>query len=500
MQDFQIQSISALQERYHKEICNISKEKDRLLKELRLLSAATSSMSSVSVSASNHAFSNAPPLSFLQKRTKARLEERILQLTKRQIEADMRFFASVSSFLTDEQRVQLGMVLQERHSYVPLEDCLRDSVTFFPPPHDDQCKAVAHSNPVLAPPSASTPAASLNLVTHMDHALKTPTDPQRKPHYFQLSFHGDVMASQVRQLREEVSAIVDSACPGRGDGVVLRLHSSGGTVTGYGLAAAELMRLKKAGLTLLVCVDEVAASGGYLMASVADRIYASPFAAVGSIGVVSNIPIVHDRLEREGLEVLDITAGKYKRVVSPFKKPTDEGIQKCQEEVDDILKMFTSFIDARRGCLFRDKGYAVETLATGEVWYGAEALNRGLVDELKTADEVLRELMHGTLVIADSDVPKAVREAEVFACTYTGDSPRIFGFDWVPGEQCEHLSAAVPTWLSALLTRLIPSLLSSLRQDHQEPVNATVRIANDTLSDVASVRTASPSPSSKEIE
>merc|ERR1712216_431705 len=138
----------------------------------------------------------------------------------------------------------------------------------------------------------------------------------KKKHVFVLNFFGDVRASQAEQLREEVTGLLRSAKKERGDEVVLLLNTGGGTVTGYGLAAAQLMRIKALGLKLHICVEQVAASGGYMMACCADKITASPFAVIGSIGVISEIPNVFKRLDREGVEFLTVTAGKYKRTLT----------------------------------------------------------------------------------------------------------------------------------------------------------------------------------------
>jgi hypothetical protein len=156
-------------------------------------------------------------------------------------------------------------------------------------------------------------------------ALNPETDQNskiKKKHVFVLNFFGDVRASQAEQLREEVTGLLRSAKKERGDEVVLRLNTGGGTVTGYGLAAAQLMRIKDAGLKLTICVEQVAASGGYMMACVADEIVASPFAVLGSIGVISEQPNVYERLQREGIEFQTVTAGKFKRTLTPTKKVT----------------------------------------------------------------------------------------------------------------------------------------------------------------------------------
>ena len=185
------------------------------------------------------------------------------------------------------------------------------------------------------------------------------------------------------KFKEEITGIVSSACAQRGDCVVLKLKSPGGTVHGYGLAAAQIERLKSAGLSVVVCVDEVAASGGYMMASVADKIYASPFAILGSIGVVSTNPNLHDRLEREGIKVEEITAGKHKRTLTAFKKPSASDRAKVKSDVEDILILFKNHLKKVRPILNVDK------VATGEIWYGSDALSRGLCDEIATSDDVL---------------------------------------------------------------------------------------------------------------
>lgn len=207
-----------------------------------------------------------------------------------------------------------------------------------------------------------------------------------KPKIFVLTFRGDMMASQVVRLREEITAIEVIANKERGDRVVVQLHSGGGTVTGYGLAANELHRIKDMGLPLDICVDEVAASGGYMMAAVGDRIISAPFAIVGSIGVVATIPNFSERLHREGVNVEDVTAGKYKRTLTPYKKPNEEDRRKMKDDVEMILRQFKSFLKAVRPALDVDK------VATGETWQGEEALKLGLVDKLMTGEKFISQL------------------------------------------------------------------------------------------------------------
>lgn len=202
------------------------------------------------------------------------------------------------------------------------------------------------------------------------------------PCVYLVEFKGDLRASGFVALREEISAILQAARPG--DEVLLRLESPGGMVNRYGLAAAQLMRLRDAGLPLTVMVDTVAASGGYLMAATADRIVASPFALVGSIGVIAQIPNFHRWLRARDIDWEQFTAGRYKRTVTVFGENTDEDRAKLREELEEIHAHFRDFVQARRPRL------DMQQVGTGEAWLGSKALALGLVDEVATSDEIIR--------------------------------------------------------------------------------------------------------------
>jgi serine protease SohB len=204
-----------------------------------------------------------------------------------------------------------------------------------------------------------------------------------KPRLYVLDFKGDLRASAAASLREEVSAVLRVAKPG--ERVLVRLENSGGTVHEHGFAASQLTRLKQHGLTLVVAVDKVAASGGYLMACVADRLIAAPFAIVGSIGVLAQLPNFHRLLEEKGVDFEQVTAGRYKRTLTMFGENTDEGRAKLKEQVEEIHELFKNQIREHRPQV------DLERVATGEHWYGIRALELKLVDELKTSDDVLLE-------------------------------------------------------------------------------------------------------------
>lgn len=207
----------------------------------------------------------------------------------------------------------------------------------------------------------------------------------RKKRLFVTHFLGDILASAVSVLRKEVTAIVRSAEPG--DEVLVVLQSAGGTVTGYGLVAAQLLRIKEASLPLTVAVEQVAASGGYMAACVGNVIVCSPFAVVGSIGAVQNMPNVFERLKREGIAFHQITAGEFKRVLSPTKEVTPEDLKKAQEDVEEVWTLFKDFVSEQRPALNLD------IVATGEVWFGKKALDLGLCDAIQAADDVLTDFV-----------------------------------------------------------------------------------------------------------
>lgn len=208
-------------------------------------------------------------------------------------------------------------------------------------------------------------------------------EPSTRPRSFVIDFKGDLKASAVPSLREEVTAILDVA--GEDDEVILRLENHGGMVHEHGLAASQLSRIRDRGIPLIVCVDKVAASGGYLMACVATKIYAAPFAILGSIGVLAQLPNFNRMLDSHGVDFEQITAGKHKRTLTMFGKNTDEDRAKLKEELEDVHTLFKDAIAKYRQDLDLDK------VATGEHWYGTRALELGLADELQTSDELLGE-------------------------------------------------------------------------------------------------------------
>lgn len=200
---------------------------------------------------------------------------------------------------------------------------------------------------------------------------------------FVLDFNGDIKATAVDALREEITAVLSAAAPQ--DEVVLRLESGGGTVHGYGLAAAQLMRFRAANIPLTVIIDKIAASGGYLMACVANQILSAPFAIVGSIGVIVQLPNFNRLLKDKHIDFEQLTAGEYKRTLTVFGENTDAGRQKLKEEIEDVHQQFKQLILSHRPQI------NIQEVATGEYWRGPQALSLRLIDLIKTSDEYLLE-------------------------------------------------------------------------------------------------------------
>ena len=243
-----------------------------------------------------------------------------------------------------------------------------------------------------------------------------------------IEFDGDVEASDVESMREEITAILSAA--NKGDEVMLRLKSPGGMVHSYGLAASQLQRIRQAGHKLTIVVDEVAASGGYMMACVGDTITAAPFAVIGSIGVVAELPNFNRLLKKSYVDYEQHTAGDFKRTLTMFGENTSHGRDKFKEDLEETHQLFKSFINQNRPEL------DLEKVATGEHWYGTKAKELGLVDDLGTSDDL---------------IVKALEEKDVYAVKYTIKKPIS-----------ERLSVSLTRGVEKLITKLIHR---SSRQD-----------------------------------
>lgn len=203
---------------------------------------------------------------------------------------------------------------------------------------------------------------------------------------FVLNFDGDIKASALDHLRHEVTAVLELATDK--DEIVVKLESGGGMVHAYGLAASQLVRIREAGVPLTVCIDKVAASGGYMMACIGTRILAAPFAILGSIGVVAQMPNFNRLLKKHDVDYEMLTAGEYKRTLTLFGENTEKGREKFQEDLENIHRLFKSFVGQYRPQL------DVAAVATGEIWFGNEAVEMALADEITTSDQYISRMVH----------------------------------------------------------------------------------------------------------
>lgn len=247
-------------------------------------------------------------------------------------------------------------------------------------------------------------------------------DHDAKGRLYVLNFHGDIKASALENLRHEVTAVLGLAR--QQDEILVRLESGGGMVHAYGLAASQLVRIRDAGIPLTITVDKVAASGGYMMACIADRILVAPFAMLGSIGVVAQLPNFNRLLKKHDVDFEMLTAGEYKRTLTVFGENNDKAREKFQEDLENIHQLFKRFVSRYRPSL------DIEAVATGEVWFGSETLENNLADEVKTSDQYLSE---------------RVRDADVFELNYV-QRKRLQ--DRLSGGMAQAADRLLLTWVS----------------------------------------------------
>jgi len=225
--------------------------------------------------------------------------------------------------------------------------------------------------------------------------IKAEKGGEHKKRVYVLDFDGDIKASEVSSLREEITSVLSIAK--ESDEVVLKLSSGGGMVHTYGLASSQLKRLVDHNIPLTVCVDKVAASGGYMMACVGNKIVAAPFAILGSIGVMAQIPNFHRLLKKNDVDFELMTAGEYKRTLTVFGENTDKGREKFREDLEKTHDLFKVFVAENRPQV------NIDEVATGEIWFGTQAVEKALIDELGTSDDY---------------IVKACNDADVFEVNY----------------------------------------------------------------------------------
>ncbi len=251
------------------------------------------------------------------------------------------------------------------------------------------------------------------------------TEPKERPTLFVLDFDGDIKASATSHLREEISTLLMVAKPT--DQVLIRLESPGGMVHGYGLAASQLQRIKDKGIPLVACIDKIAASGGYMMASVADKVISAPFAIIGSIGVIASVPNFNKLLKKNDIDYLEITAGEYKRTLTPLGEITEPGMKKFKEQIEQVHVLFKEHVKKQRPNVDLDK------VATGEYWYGLQSKDLGLIDEIGTSDDfIINHLNSHRILSLTYQGKKSFKEklAESMSLQIDTALTKVLSFSW----------------------------------------------------------------------
>lgn len=207
-----------------------------------------------------------------------------------------------------------------------------------------------------------------------------------------LSFNGDINATEVIEFGRAVSMIVQMK--DLVSEVYIIINSGGGVVNGYGLLASEIERLHYSEIETYALIDQVAASGGYMAACVANHVVAAPFAYIGSIGVVSEMPNFNQILSDNGINIEQHTAGKSKRTVTPLGKITDEDRNEFKKKLERIHRSFINHVSHYRNINDADENKN-SIIFSGDYWIAEETveLELGLVDEISTSQEFLLDKM-----------------------------------------------------------------------------------------------------------
>ncbi|WP_422137945.1 protease SohB [Endozoicomonas sp. ALC020] len=254
-----------------------------------------------------------------------------------------------------------------------------------------------------------------------DKEKKKDKEKQVKPRLYVLDFHGDMKASAVKSLREEITAVLSVITDK--DEVLLKLESAGGMVHAYGLAASQLQRIRDRGINFTIAVDKVAASGGYMMACTANQIVAAPFAVIGSIGVMAQLPNINKLLKKHDVDIELHTAGEFKRTLTVLGENTEKGRDKFKQDIQDTHELFKEFIKEER------EQVNVEEVATGEIWYGRQAIEKNLIDLVMTSDEYIYSRVDSSDIIQVSyEVKKGMASKLGLAAETTLDN--AFGKIW----------------------------------------------------------------------
>ena len=220
--------------------------------------------------------------------------------------------------------------------------------------------------------------------------------------------------------------------------VVLRINSPGGSVTASDLMYTELREFRaRTGKPVIAAMLDVAASGGYYIACAADEIYASPTTVTGSIGVVMLAPEFAGTMSKIGARVNVIKSGELKDAGSPFRTMTDQDRAVFQGLIDDMYARFLKVVQESRRNL---SGERVRELADGRVYFGPQAKELGLVDQIGTLHDALAAAKRAAGL--DRRAVKVVEYSRPYHYR-----PNIYAGGEPPPTQVNLVNIGLPDWL-----------------------------------------------------
>ncbi|WP_343192796.1 S49 family peptidase [Buchnera aphidicola (Taiwanaphis decaspermi)] len=202
----------------------------------------------------------------------------------------------------------------------------------------------------------------------------------KKSNLYILDYNDKIKKNKIKKLREEISSIILVAK--KNDEVLLRLENTSDIVYEYGLVIAQLQRLRKKGIKLIISIDKIVSNGGYIIACVADHISASPFSIIGPINIVVNIPNIDKYTQTSNLNNQLNDCNTFTKLTL-IKNNTKIYVNKIFNKLDIKKYIRNSFIKDMRPSLNLNK------IFNQNYWIGENAINEKLIDSINTSDDIL---------------------------------------------------------------------------------------------------------------
>ncbi|HIQ50372.1 MAG TPA: signal peptide peptidase SppA [Nautiliaceae bacterium] len=174
------------------------------------------------------------------------------------------------------------------------------------------------------------------------------------------------------------------------DGIILKIDSPGGDAYSTKKIAERIKEINKK-IPIVACIDQIATSGAYWLASSSDYIVADDFSIVGSIGVYASYLEFTGLMEKLGVKYNRIVFGKYKDILSPFKNLTEEERKLIERKINYIYEYFVKEVAKNRGLNY---SFVKEKIATGEFFFGYEAKELNLVDAIGDLETCKKKMAH----------------------------------------------------------------------------------------------------------